>query len=756
MLRINKLLLDEVLARLATPLSDPGLDRDLRTLELEDPPSMKLAGATFALGGSLSLSLFNSEDDVDPEAVIGVPREDPSEAFSFTPQLTFDLAHSWLKYSVDARIKAGTSGGLGALGFTLDASRSLTLASYRRHSPNETVAGAVRADLGSFKSILSPADISSLPEGDALGLHARFGIKGSLELRWADVFSRALGALGSSLARDELLAVKISSSVGAELSYTIEDDCSLVFSRTKNGWVRLSVLKTDERSFAATIGIKVSAEHVKPEAIETASRSALDGLAGMPAAEVTALLSKSSLSALGKRERTLFDGLTRRLGLDRQTAGIENLKARWETLREELPGKIKALAASKLEAGLSYEYSRIRSNSVLLQALIRDTAISGHHEALLKGHLSPLLQDIRAKRDTVVLERYLNESTLETRKAFGFTLGTEKWAISGKTLKRVKTIVRRDISGKELVCFDAARVYSGQWGKGRVSWTVDLDASMNQYSRSTPAPATEFTYGLHLTFEWAAAKPKTPFLNEVLDHAIVWKIIAPGDFKEAKERLHSECSQSETVIFTAQLVLDDYSVRWILHHVENQPELRFASSLGAAMPWHEQFPGLRQSVELREKYYGSLWNEYLRNPSMSPSSLAQAAEATLRDKDRSLARYEGEKHRIDRLRTIGGLAALNHRMRRQWSSFLGGVRLLRDAVDRGEPYERIGEAFESISDLGAQAHHVRAMGAYFLDLAWLGTEPVRSRVERVLTVSYGGSEGDEQLINMGVSRGEVG
>ncbi|MGH9139826.1 MAG: hypothetical protein ACRD2I_01645, partial [Vicinamibacterales bacterium] len=109
-------------------------------------PGFSIPGSdvTLAAASTLTVQAFNSLDDVDADNVLL-----PAVADGKAPRMVLlSTKGAWLKYRLDANLKASAKASLGAAGFNLDGSAGVVLADYRFHPVRtESVRAGFLADI---------------------------------------------------------------------------------------------------------------------------------------------------------------------------------------------------------------------------------------------------------------------------------------------------------------------------------------------------------------------------------------------------------------------------------------------------------------------------------------------------------------------------------------------------------------------------------------------------------------------------------
>lgn len=702
---------------------------------------LAVEGVTFTLNGAAGIFAFNSVDDADPLGVIGPAAAQSDEKLG--PQIEIRPGSAWLKYQAQAGAKA--AGGMSStdFGFSFGAEGEVLVATYRIHEATDTVLSAIQEDLTSPRIVFSKKHIKALDKGEAVTLKARGKLTAGVELKWADVFSSSMSALGALLDAREVFAIKIDAGVTASFDVSLEDEFLVVFSRPSAGKIRVAIKKSDKKSLSAGIAAKIGAEFANKQAVQQVLGSVMAGLLGEPLKEVEVIVAKKAASLTG-REKEIVARLLDRLGIEDPADGLAALRGRLAELQARAAQIVAQAANSRVELGFSYDYSRIVAESVLLQATLDEVALDAHHRKLIRGRLQGVLDAGLTPGSGVKLEKYLHEKTKKIRRSWGFSLSGGKWLkISGRDFKELTEVTRTTVDGRRQISFLGSRGYSGTVGEDKAEWNVDFNASMRDFSSTQKPLAPEFDYSLFLEMSLTEKRVKASELDKLLDLAIVWDAIAVGAAPAEAERLKS-LIVGKGATFRYQLKLDDTAFRGILPALAGKPTRGFAEGLAAAMPWQPNFRPSSISPGLRKQLYGGLWLDYFEDRSLSPKLLAAKARAHLKSSDQPiLARFEGRFWSNFRAYTIAGLAELNGETRQDWDGFSVGMAALKGAIDEGRSYQLVRSAYSGIRRLFAQSHHVEGLGVLLLDLL-KGRSELLPHAERICTLEY--TEGGKKKV----------
>lgn len=733
-------------ANVGKKLGDLSLPVEIFSGSLKKDLPIKAEGVTFSLSGAAGIYGFNSVDDKDPLGVIGPAAE--LDEFKLGPQIEIKPGSAWLKYQAQAGAKAAAGLDKSGFGFSLDAEGGVLVASYRVHKSTETVGKAAQDDLASPRLIFSKKHIKALDRGEAVALKSHGKLSAGVELKWADVFSSSLSAFGKLLDAGEAFAIKVDAGVTASFNVSLEDEFLLVFSRVATGRIRVAIKKSDKKSLTAAVAAKIGAQFANPKAVEQVLGNVLDGLLGEPLKTVEALVNKASFESLSVNQKAIAERLLDRFGIDNPEDKLTALRKKLVELKKDAAAVIKKVAETRVELGFSYEYSRVTTTSVLLQATLQDASLDAHHGKLIRGRIAGLLDAGLTPGSGVRLEKYLHERTKKIRHAWGMGLSAGKWfSISGLDFKQLTEVVRTTADGRQQISFDGARGYEGKFVGDISEWQVDFNATMPKFSSTQNPTANEFDYSLFLSMSLTDKKVKSKATSKdvarLLDLAIVWGAITFGGSPEEEARLKG-LLKDRRATFSYQLKLDDIAFRDLLPVLAAKPTDRFAAALGETMPWHDEFGLPRQQASLRRSLYGGLWKRYFDDPSMTPSALARLSQDHLKRQGHvGLAHFEGRLWRKHKPFAVAGLAEQNSKTRDRWDRFSAGIRSLKGAIDQARPYEKIKESYRDIGPLFAQAHWVKGLGALLLDLLRARPE-LLSHVERICTVEY--TEGGKKKV----------
>jgi hypothetical protein len=688
---------------------------------------------------SLAIQALNGPEDRDEDGIAaGEPPEEASEEGGFAslpPQLLLTTdGCAWLKYRLEAGLKAGGTASVSSLDFEFASESRAVLGDYRAHARSETVIEAVKADLAKGpRFAFSLDDVKSLGPGDTLAVRLQGRLKASATVSFSDVFSTHLGELLSLTNVKTAVALKVTAAASLAGTVSVVDDFVVAFTGLDSGEVRVALRKAKQRDIAlcGKAGIEVAFED--RGAIRKLIDSYVSGIVGGPLDRIEAVLARADPARLSPQERLLVDPLLDRFGLRRAADGLARLRDLVAGFRERADDVVRRVAMAKIQAGFAYEYDRVSTETVLFQASLTAAGLDSHHRHLVWGRLDGALAD--ASGD-VTLERYLGERTSKRTRSWGFTLGLDKWKIAGLDTNRLLSVVRQDSRRRLRTAYVGSRGYAAAWIGRDWSWEVDFNAEMPSFSAAEKARVSEFDFSLSLVWH-QDGRLSADDVEHLIDSARLWRVLDDAGALEARTALLEAVGRPcEAAV---QVLVGRGVFRAILPEVADEASAatHLPGALASAMPWWSKVREF--TPEQRRAAYEDLWDFYLNRGGASRSvrDLVKVATRTLGQR----ARFRGLAKREEDFRspfTFAGLVELNRGTLEDARRFTRGFDHLRTAIQAGEFDDgaRIPAVFGDLTAFWGQSHHVRAVGAYLLGAA--ARRGVLGDTKRSLTVAPDG------------------
>ncbi len=695
---------------------------------VEKSVPFELEKVTFSIGANagFKIALFNEADDKDPDGIIGGEK----------PLIPFDPANAWLKYSVDLGLKGGASGNLASSGFEFDleGEKTLGIDSYRVHKPADPLNKSVIADLSSFRTVFEKNDFAKMDVNEAMTFHVNGKLQGGLVLKWSDIFSRGISLLTSAVSSVSSVEIKIESALKAAISFNLKDDFRLVIVKIDDQKFRLSLKRNKSQTLGASLGASVEVSFADPASLEKIVDGIMESLTGLAKEELNKLLQNPKIDQ---------DKLKKVLDLLQLTGIPDKLKEKYDEYVALVRAKVTSIAEIHAKLSLSYAYSRLSEEEEFFKAVFPLQALEDSHAALLKFKLDSLLKGIQDKSlKDVVIEDYFGEKSIEQNQKWGLALGIGKWSFGGTESIRSKINIIKNLDRHQQVSFTGMRLNESNPGNGKEIWSVDFNADMARFSAIEVPDASEFNYGIHLSWQRQLKKLKNKDkLSSLLDLAVLWKSMKEDEFEGKVNDLYDILKDKNDISFDFNLQSGPGTFRKLIPYMAQRNNAVMAEAMGAAMPYDERFRD-RKYISKRKILYGALWKYYLENPKESLESYALTAEKTIaKAGDTNLARLEGQVDGAGEAYSFAGLIKLNVNTAFCVSSLFEGLQILNEGIAFKHHYDRIiAEAFSKLHPFWSQSHHVRSFGAYLLairDLSGLTS----LQIERTLTVTFPDQDG---------------
>jgi len=712
------------------PLGDAAVPVALATYSVETSPEIKVAGKALQLtaGFEAAIEEFNSLDDADGAGILGV---DPGSK----PPILLTPASAWLKYRLGGGLRLDGGGEIGSIGFSFDAKARIELFDYRRHARDQILAEAVTQDLSRPRVIFSLASVRSLAEGEALALRATGSLTLGMTLSWADVVTSGLTSLTAALKAAAPVSITLDAGLTTSVEVSLGGDFALLFARDRAG-TRITVKKATSSGLgiSATAGVAASFTN-----LDKAVTGVLESLLGAKYETVVSALQKANPGNLTASERKLFEKVAALLGLAEEVETVTELLERLSGLRAEVQAKLVEIARSRVEVGLAYEYSRTKTNEVLIDVyVVDDAALPAVHPHLVRGDVRALLAEVR-DTDRFDLKAFLHRSTLETKGSWGFTFSAGKYLkAKGVDTSALVKVEERNEEDWSRLTYEAVRGYAAAFAGDEYSWTVNFLATMKSFAR-TPN-ASDFDYGLHLAYS-PTRKPKAASQAFLTDLAALW---GAGSSESSGQELLSAALKMKPGRFTVSQAIPEIALAEIAERAAADTDrVLLASAMAAALPYRKEWPE-RRVLGLRRSLYGPILHSLIRESSPRPSGLSAVSSwvrEELRRAGASNPYFEGQLGFTGSLVDVlhkqgyfeGGNGFLDH-----VRAFERGVRSLARVLGSGAagvaPNEIV-YAYDQMKPFFCQSFFIRTVAHYFFLLAQ--DAGVAGLVERAASLEHG-------------------
>ncbi|XLS29473.1 hypothetical protein ACJD0Z_01315 [Flavobacteriaceae bacterium M23B6Z8] len=776
---LKKLHLDQIAS--SEKLSDPTALKEI--IEYKVPPVIILESdaTNLKLRSSANLShttqLFNEPGDKDDDGILG-------DTTNTTSVLKFNANNPVLKHALFFGVTAGASGNLKGVDFGIETGATLRTVAYFKHSKDEKVKDALLSDLKGMSFGYFLPQVKKLKVGEALAVVTNASLGLSLSFETTDVVSAGLNGLTEFIESSESIALDID--LGAEIgvNFSLKGNYELIFSKVSGTRYGLYVKSAVASETKASAAFGASAAFNNPKAVSDYLEKQLDKLLeavttldGEELGDLEKKLKDASSNNLGvidleENEQKIVNFLIDRLKLKDELDKVTGLLNKIGAIRGEVKTKIAEAAKSKIEAGFNYEYSRISSTDILLEAEMDESILTKTHENLILFNTTPFI-DLATKstnKNKISVKEYLKEKSLSISRAWGISLGIGKYKFGSKDTTEIERKIQETIINQEKVekvAFDGIRKYeeSGDLGGFGNDYWVAFNASMDEF-RKNPTVA-DFDFGFTFFLEHREGKlrrsEKKKFI-QIMDMAVLWNILNDEEVDDRAEELWSilnRKNKSEDITFTFKLdfsseAFDSLKADWA-NLLTSQPDrnLRLLSqAFGKAMPYDADFK-YRKDRQLRGQAYGELWNYYFRNEGFNGlpdragfAAYSQKAEAYFKSREFDLARIEGKYDSPNQAgdnKWFGGIIRINNPAK-NIKSFMNGLKSLLFAIQSKDPkYDKVVKrAFEEMQKGWAFKFCIKALGVYFIDMARI--KGIANTIESQLEITYTDKDGKQKAI----------
>jgi hypothetical protein len=699
------------------PIGSAALNVTPVGLTLKSGFSIPTSDITLSPTSALSVMAFNSLDDADADGILL-----PSGAAGQPPRmLTLATEGAWLKYRLEANLKAAVQGSLAAAGFSIDGSAGVVLADYRFHRQrSETVRDGFLADVASgVRSAFDRAAVERLQPGDAVAIQAQGVIEAKVTVAFADLFTTQATALLALGGARKAIAFSITAGATATFDVRISDEFVITFAGVTADTWRIGVRKAKTRKVVAGVAAGIDVAATDRKQLTQFLDEIKDAIVGQSRATANDLVAKARLGTLNDAEQQLVRLLLERFGISNALGGVQELEKRLDAIDENATDALEEVANTKIKIGFAYEYARVAQNTQLLQMTVDLEHLRAFHGDVIRGDVGKPIASLAGGTPGVVVEQYLNQTTLDRTKSWGFTLGIGKW-VDAASVDSDKLIVvtRRSVDDRVQESYLGTRGYEAHWQGDKCQWAADFRADMRGYSQSATPTLPEFDLGLHLSLSASREKLSLDDIDEYIDFAGCWGIVADDEIADRRAQASGFKETAQDV--GIHLTIGDEVFRLLIPILAKATDGDLAFALALAMPRQPKIVGLRTPLE-RLAIYRRVWEFYLTHPDAGSEERQANAAAILKAEGQAvLADVERNAPRAHPLLdfTMSGRVLLDGDPLDRWRTFRNGATVLQQAIVSGGPAETpLDRARRSMQSCWAQVHHLRAIGALLVDRA---------------------------------------
>ncbi|MBD8489479.1 hypothetical protein IFO69_12055 [Echinicola sp. CAU 1574] len=623
--------LESYLAKLETlppfqkPLSDiPNEAYKLDVLDINE--SLNIGGKSIQLIGSLNIGprIFvfndpedNTRDEEEDEHDI-VQNKATEEEVLVVPN--YD-SHAIIQYGIGVSIKAGVP--LEQLGFSLSGSAKVRACTYKLHPREHSLLKAATHDLKKFPWIFSLNELKNLKNNEVCTLEFAGELSSALEVSWSDLYSGSLMGISKIMKSASPIALEVDAGATVRFDFGIQDHFVLVIKRVSGSEFQVGVKKNKKQSLGASAQIGISASLAEKDhgVLEKVLDGLLEQYLQKAKAEINKVLAKANMQDLNAEQLETVEKMAEMVGLGPVSNKFMEVKQRWESFLERLRNTIAQFVKAKIELGVSYEYSQIRTENCFMVGTLSESALENYHADLIKFKLKDLLKD---KSDGVVIKKFLQEKGYQRKRGFGFDLKVAQKGIGIDHDSSIEILERynEQIGFLHLVT-KSDKSYEGEFFGETFKWTAGLQAETKGFVYSPKI--SDLSCQLHLGFEWSENKKlEEGEIKKIADTAVLWGLIKDYRRDLLIDKLtHELKNKSATDIHVAlKIDIPDDAFNSIIRAIDEVKRRSmdnyysiFSHALAACM-----FSG-NSTVEQRIATHGQNFLLYLKNPHLDHPTL---------------------------------------------------------------------------------------------------------------------------------------
>ncbi|MDW7693781.1 hypothetical protein R9C00_03405 [Flammeovirgaceae bacterium SG7u.111] len=497
-----------------------------------------------------SLCVFNDVGDNSREELVGeddiISDVDQPDEVLIVPDYA---SQAYVQYGLGVSLEA--AGSLDKIGFAFSGDASVRANTYKLHAPSDLLLKAVAEDLAPFHWVFSIDDLKELKENEACTLAFAGSLNSSIEVSWGDLYTGGLAGASQLLKTASPITIEVDAGASVQFDIDIADDFLLVIKKIADDKFEVGVKKAKRRSVGAGLSIGVSAS-LSPDsqvAVQKLMEGLVEKLLNRGKKEIDEALSKTNVDELADEQKETIEKVAAVLGLPSPEATLDELRLKWAELVANLYQTIEKIAKAKVEAGVRFEYSQLKTENSFLVGVLTEDALEKYHSDLLRFKVKPLLMD-RSKG--VKIKRFLQEKSFKRTTGFGFDLKIGEKGLSFDHEINVELLERTNEKLQKYVVSKSDKSFEGKLLGESFSWTANLHAETNGFV--SDLKIGDFDYSLQLGFEWKEDKKlEKGEIKKVSKRAALWGLVPESMIDELKDKLADELKTKDAVDITVSL-----------------------------------------------------------------------------------------------------------------------------------------------------------------------------------------------------------
>jgi hypothetical protein len=613
----------EVLTPFQKPLSDiPNEDYKLDVLDINE--TLPIAKAPIQFIGSLNMGphlfVYNDPDDSGRELEQDehdiVSTQDSQDEVLIVPN--YDT-HAIIQYGLAVSVKAGVSNE--QLGFLFSGSANVRVNTYKQHPKTYSLLKATTQDFKSFPWIFNIQELKDLKNNEACTLQFAGELKSSLEVSWSDLYSGSLLGVSSMLNAQAPLTIEVDAGATVQFNFGIQDDFVLVIKKVSGTTYKVGVKKNKMQSLGAgaKIGFSASLAEKSQGVLEQILNSLLEQYLQKGKEEIATVLAKPKIADLVQKEQDTLKMIMETMGYTGPTDKIAEIKAEWEKYLTKIRETIQKVATAKIEAGVNFEYSQIKTENCFLLGEFSVDALEKYHSDLIKFNMVSILND---QDPGVKINKFLEEKSFQRKRGFGFDLKFGEKGLGLDFESTIEILTRKNEKpGFLYVSTKSGKSYEGEFLGDKFKWIAGLQAGTKDFVKDPKI--SDLNFKQYLGFEWSEKnRLEKKIINKIVDTSILWGLISGDERADAQKKLIDELKTKKakniTVSLNIEIPEDTFKeIIRTIYEVKQRSLKNFHSILSfalAACMFNKD-----DSIRDRIDKHGNNFLEYLTRPSYNLS-----------------------------------------------------------------------------------------------------------------------------------------
>jgi hypothetical protein len=652
----------------ATEVSIPVIDKNL-FLQLEQK-----AGFT--------VCVINNEKDLNEELKTAYLNHEELNEFL--------KDHALISYSLYGKIQSnGNLQVSDVLGFEIGANRSVELSQITTHNKEITVNEALLTDLKDYKNLLTHSADSGF--WDTLKPHDSLtcSLVGDLDFEFSvnilKLLSVAFAPVFSLTSRGPKVPLKIDSSLGIRFKAIKNDSFSLLIAKRNDNSFKLSLKKNrlKNKNINITGGLSISLLDADAQTLTGIINGYFEKYLGKPVTEIERILEQAEEI----RQDSFLIRLAEKIAFNGN--GIEELREQFDTYKSKISDtqqQVLNIVSDTIKAGIEYEYRKVQSDGVLLEALLSKDVLTSEIQNLVKLNVSNLIAKARNNGPGIDLESYLTEKSLTIEERFSFGISLGNWALKSASQqiyqndeKNIGLLSRRAV---KLAFLDEKEVTN--FGE-ESTIQASLDAE-------TPNPATILNYN-DLEYALTLILKKTDQrihvwdkrdLHRFLQTALTWDIFKEEELGDFFESIWDNLLKNKNVEYECKLHIPETVFPQTIKALSNNATMEAITEAmaGSILPNNADDRSLL--ISARKEFYSPLISDAFQGKDI----MKTFKKPLYTEKYKTWRNFEITQIRNQDLSATDSFMGIaNNRTFRHFQKLVSGINLLNENIQKQKTLE---------------------------------------------------------------------